>query len=142
MQTENPGGARRPPGRKRSFPGDGPASAADTIDGTVEIIGYEQRPVFHGKDVHRTSNVVVVLNEAGNERFHRPECTIAIQFDGHDVATDLHTAVPGSVPREEDHVAIFISKSVAGVELQAKRGRMGPEQCDRLGELAARAPPT
>src|SRR5216684_1435758 len=141
MQTENPG-AWRPRGRKRSFPDAGPAGAANTIDGTVEIIGDEQRPVFHGKNVYRTSNVVVILNEAGNERFHRPECTIVIQFDGHDVATDLHTAIPRSVPREEDHVAIFISKSAAGVELQAERGRMGPEQCDRLGELAARVPPT
>src|SRR6266404_820315 len=143
MQSETPGVARHPRRRrKRSFPGVGPSGAADTIDGTVEIIGDEQRPVFHGKHVHRTSNVVVVLNEAGNERFHRLECAIVIQFDGHYVATDLHSAVPGSVPREEDDVAIFISKSVAGVELQAKRGRMGPEQCDGLGELAARAPPT
>src|SRR5580704_1315329 len=142
LQTENRGGARHPPGRPRSFPGDARAGAADAIDGTVVIIGDEQRPVFHGKDVHRTSNVVVVLYEAGNEGFHRPECAIAVQSDGDYIAADLHAAVPGSVPRKEHHVAIFIAQPVARVELQAKRGRMGPEQGDGLRELAAGVPPT
>src|SRR5260370_42271155 len=115
MPTENPGGPRRPPGRPRSFPGDARAGAADAIDGTVVIIGDEQRSVFHGKEVHRTSNVVVVLYEAGNEGFHRPEGAIVVQSDGHYVAADLHTAVPGSVSPEEDHVAIFIAQPLPGV---------------------------
>src|SRR5260370_14638847 len=65
-RVENPEGARTPPGRKRSFLGDGPAGAADTIDGTVEIIGDEQRAVFHRQHVHPTSHVLVGLNEAGH----------------------------------------------------------------------------
>src|SRR5215831_7294653 len=136
------GGARRPPGLKRSFPGDAPAGAANTVNGAIEIIGDEQRAVRHGKDIHRSPNVVVVLDEAGNERFHRSECAIAVQLDDHDIAADLHSAVPGSMPREEHHVAILVAESVAGVKLQPKRGRMGSEQRDWLAELAARVPPT
>src|SRR5262249_2867092 len=44
--------------------------------------------------------------------------------------------------REENDDAIYISKPIAGVELQAKRGLVGSEQCDarqqgiRYGRLA------
>src|SRR5437667_4848862 len=69
----------------------GDASAAGhSIDGAVVIVGDQHRAVLHGKQVDRPPNIVVVLDETGDERLHRPEAAIAIQLDDHDVATDLH----------------------------------------------------
>src|SRR5262245_49622899 len=95
---EVPGAPR--PRVERSFSRDATAGPADTINCTVKIIRHQQRSILHRKDVDWTPDVVVVLNEPGDERFHRTECAIVVQFDDHHIATNLYAAIPRSVPGE------------------------------------------
>jgi len=132
---------RRSPGRPCSFRGGARAGAADAIDGTVVVIGDEaNEPSFIAR-MSRTVHVVVCSNEAGHERFHR-----------RNVHRRSNLMVTTSPPiftlrfqdpcrRKEDHVAIFIGQARCRCRTSSPARRVGPEQCDRLGELAAGAPP-
>ena len=140
-RQESPADFNTPRADADSFPSDAPANTRNTIDGAVEVVRHQQRPVFHGKQIHRPRDVIVVLEEAGDEGLDRPHGAIAVQLDDYNVAAELDGAVPRAVARKEDGVAVCGAESIARVELQAKRGGMGSEQGDRLGELAARVPP-
>src|SRR5262249_17655628 len=120
----------------------GDASAAgNSIDGAIVVVGDQHRAVLHRQHVHGPTDVVVVLDEAGDERLHRPEGAVAVQLDADHVAADLYASVPGAVAGKEDGVTVFAAEPVNRVELQTERGTVGPEQRDRLGELAALASP-
>src|SRR5262249_33423939 len=76
-------------------------AVTDAIARPVPIVGSQQRAVLHPLDVHRTSDIAVVLEEAGEERlpgFHR---AVLVDIRDHDVAPDLLAPVPRAVPRDE-----------------------------------------
>src|SRR5262245_58603058 len=106
------------------------------------VIRHQQRAVLHDQHVHRPPDILVVLQEAGHERHPGFHAAVPVELHGDDVAADLLRLVPRAVPRDEDRVAVFLGEHGAGVEAHAKRGRMRPEQRNRLLELVARTAPT
>src|SRR5262245_65254152 len=77
-RQESPGELNAPRAHADSFPSDAPANTRDAIDGAVEVVGDQQRPVFHGKQIHRPCDVIVVLEEAGDEGLDRAHGAIAV----------------------------------------------------------------
>src|SRR5262245_45549626 len=61
-------GPREPtPPEQRSFLSDSTTSARHAPDGAVVVVGHQQRPILHGKQIYRTPDIIVVLEEAGDE---------------------------------------------------------------------------
>src|SRR5262245_22964169 len=118
------------------------AAVADAVDGAVVVVRDQQRAVFHDHHVGRPPDVVVVLEEAGHERLHRPEGAVRFELHHHKVTSDLGGAVPRSMARDDDLVAVGGREHCAGVEAHPQRRRMWTQQCDRLGELIAGATPS
>ena len=124
-----------------SMPGDAGGSVANAVDRPVEIVGHQQRAILEDLHVGRPSDVIVVLDEAREERLDQLHGPVLVELRHDDVAADLLAPVPGAVARDEDRVAIFGREHVAGIEPHAERGCMRAQQCDRLGELVARVAP-
>src|SRR6476619_3998268 len=73
--TTNGPGARAPgPDSDPSTRGGGAgvAAGAHPPDRTVPVVGDQHRPVLHHHHVHRTPDIAVVLEKAGEERLDRP----------------------------------------------------------------------
>src|SRR6266446_6395003 len=117
------------------------AAVSDPIDCAVEVIGNQHRPIFDELYVGRAPNIVVVLDEASDERLDRLHCTVFAEVGHNNIPADLLSSIPGAVTRDEDRVAILRREHIPGVEPHPERGRMRAQQCDRLGELVARVTP-
>src|SRR5438067_77999 len=70
---------------------------AHAIDGAVVVVGNEQRSVLHDLHVGGTADIIVVLDETGDERFHRLHAAVLVEGRDDDVAADLLGLVPGAV---------------------------------------------
>src|SRR5262249_31136963 len=140
-------------GRKR-FEGGGPpstsrpvsatggrplAAVAHPVDCAVVVVRDQQPAVLHHQHIDRPPDVVVVLEEAGHERLHRPEGAVRLELHHHKVTSDLGGAVPRSMAREDDLVAVGRREHGASVESHPQLRRVWAQQCDRLGELVAGA---
>src|SRR5262245_8118135 len=128
---------------KGSATGGRPLGAvADAVDGAVIVVGDQQRAVLHHQHIDRPSDIIVVLEEAGNERLHRPEGAVRLELHQDKITSDLGAAVPGAMARDDDLVAVGGREHGAGVEAHPQNTRVWAHQRQRLGELIARVPPT
>src|SRR2546428_5509926 len=116
-------------------------AVADAVDRAIEVIGDQQRAVLHDEHVGRPPNVIVVLEEAGDERLHRVEAPVRLELDEQEIAARLVAAVPRTVARDDDLIAVGGREHGAGVEAHAERRHVRPEQCHAFAELVARAAP-
>src|SRR2546426_2158689 len=136
-------GRRAPPSIKRSLlAGDARAAITDAIDRAVKVVGQEQRPVRHHLKVHRAGDVIVVLDEPGDERLDRLHAPVLVEINGDNVAADLVGPVPRSVAGDEDRVLVLLREHVAGVEAQAERRTVRAQQGGRPRELVTGSTPT
>ena len=69
--------------------GNARVAVAHPIDRAVIVIGNQHRAILEGQHVDRTSDVVVVLDEPGDERIERLNAAVAIELRNHDIAADL-----------------------------------------------------
>src|SRR6266550_1028091 len=110
-------------GRPRSYwlsaTGGSLRTVAHSVDRAVVVVRDEQRAVLHDQHVNRPPDIVVVLEEASHERLHRSEGAVRFELHQHKVTADLG----------------------AGIEAHPQGRRMWTQQCERLGELTAGAPP-
>src|SRR5262245_20538586 len=129
--------------KKESATGGRPLGAvAHPVDCAVVVVGDQQRAVLHDQHIGRPTDIVVVLEETGNERLHRPEGAVRLELHQYKITSDLGAAVPGAVARDDDLVAVGGREHGAGVEAHPQSPRVWAQQCERLGELIARAPPS
>src|SRR5918993_5991577 len=132
-RTDEPGG-REPPGTSS-------LRIAHAVNCTIEIIRNQKRAVLHDLHVRGTRDVVVVLNESGEERldrFHRP---VQVELCDYDVAPRLLAAVPGPAACDKDGVLVISREHGAGVEAHAERRRMRAKESHRWLIVIARVPP-
>src|SRR5204862_3924457 len=114
---------------------------ADAVDRAVIVVRQQHRPVFQPLHVHRPAYIVVVDEEAGDERLDRLDGPVRVESRDDHVAADLLAPVPGAVAGNEDRVAVLRREHLSGVEAHAERGRMRPKLRHRLGELLAAMAP-
>src|SRR5262245_41282313 len=117
-------------------------AVAHPVDCAVVVVRDQQRAVLHHQDIDRPSDIIVVLEEAGNERLHRPEGAVRLELHQYKITSDLGAAVPGAMARDDDVVAIGGREHGAGVEAHPQSPRVWAQQRERLGELIARVPPS
>src|SRR5215472_17498375 len=105
------------------------------IDGAVVVVGNEQRSVLHDLHVDGTADVIVVLDEAGDEGLYRFDGAVLVERRHDDVAADLLGLVPGAVAGDEDRVPVFGREHVSGVEAHAERRAVRSQERHGLREL-------
>src|SRR5262249_24215415 len=71
-----------------------PAAVADAVDAAVVVVRDQRRAVFHDHHVGRPTDIVVVLEEAGDEWLHRPEGAVRFELHDHKITSGLVAAVP------------------------------------------------
>src|SRR5262249_25920292 len=81
-------------------------------------------------------------DEAGDERLHRSEGAVRLELHQDNITPDLGAAVPRSMARNDDLVAVGGREHGPRVEAHAQGSRVRPEQRNRLGELVARVAPS
>src|SRR5262249_16154898 len=93
--------------KKEAATGGRPLGAvAQPVDCAVVVVGDQQRAVLHDQHIGRPTDIVVVLEETGNERLHRPEGAVRLELHQYKITSDLGAAVPGAVARDDDLVAV------------------------------------
>src|SRR6185295_19069047 len=95
---------------------------ADAVDGPRVIVAHEHRAVLEHEEVHRTTEIAVVLDEAGHERLD-PRTSLAVGLGHRDVRI-LLGAVPRTVARDEHRTLVLGREHLAAIERQAQGGRM------------------
>src|SRR5262252_1353411 len=116
-------------------------AVAHPVDRAVVVVGDQQRAVLHHQHIDRPSDIIVVLEEAGNERLHRPEGAVRLELHQYKITSDLGAAVPGAMAREDDLVAVGGREGCTRVEAHPQSPRVWAQQREWLGELIARVPP-
>src|SRR5262249_58408158 len=71
-------------------------TVADSIDRAVVIVGDQQRAVLHDQHIDRPPDIIVVLDEAGDEWLHRLEGAVRFERHQDNITPDLGSAVPRS----------------------------------------------
>src|SRR6202023_3278812 len=84
QKIEGGGGRPRSGGACRSVGGDAVA-VADAIDRAGVVVGNQQRAVLHDQEVDRPADVVVVLQETGEERVERLQRAVLVELGPDDV---------------------------------------------------------
>jgi hypothetical protein len=112
------------------------------IDRAVIIVGDQHRAVRHVHDVDRPADVVVVLQEAGNERFLRFHSAVLVEIDDVDVTAKFVGLVPGAMPGDEDRVVILRRERASRIEAHAKRRHVRTKLRQWLGEFVAGVTPS
>ena len=79
---------------------------SDAVDGAVVIVRQQHRAVFQPFHINRSTNIVVVLDEAGDEGLYRVDRPIGLEVRNDDVAADLMALVPRTVAGNEDRIAV------------------------------------
>src|SRR6185369_13423364 len=115
------------------------AAVADPIDRTGVVVADEQRSVLHDVEVDRAAEIVVVLDEAGHERLDLGAALAVGPRHVHAVV--LLGPVPRPVDRDEHRALVLRREHLAGVELQAERAGVRPEQRGGLDVVVARLAP-
>src|SRR5262249_34867016 len=108
--------------RLHELSGHARAVVSHSIDRAVIVVGDQHRAVLEDHEVSRAPDIIVVFNEARDERidgFHR---TVLVEGHHDDVAAELLGSIPRAVARDEDGIAVFRREHVAGVEPHAERG--------------------
>src|SRR6202000_2233764 len=101
-QNENRGQQTLPPMIVRALLGvDFRLAVAQAIDGAVPVIRDEHRTVLHLHHVNRTANILVVLEEAGDDRLDVLDRAVLVQMGDDDVTTELVGAIPRTVTRDD-----------------------------------------
>src|SRR5882672_6444278 len=99
-------------------------AVGDAIDGAVPVVGDQERAILHWQHIDRAADILVVFEEAGDERLHRLHRAVLVQFDDNDVTANLLRPVPGAVPRHDDRVLVGLREHAVGVEAHAQCGGM------------------
>src|SRR5262249_23939186 len=81
-------------------------AVAHSVDRAVVVVGDQQLAVLQHQHIDRLSDIIVVLEEAGNERLHRSEGAVRLELHQDKITSHLGAAVPGAVAREDDLVAV------------------------------------
>src|SRR5262249_33146521 len=126
-RRENAGGARSraggPPSTSSAVLATGGrplGPVTHPVDRAVVVVGDQQRAVLHHQHSGRPSNIIVVLEEAGNERLHRPEGAVRLELHQDKITSDLGAAIPGAMARQDDLVAVGGREHGAGVEAHSQ----------------------
>ena len=69
-------------------------AVAHPVDSSVVVVRHQQRAVLHDQNVGRASDVVVVIEKAGDERLHRVEAAVRLELHEHEIAARFLGAVP------------------------------------------------
>src|SRR5262245_44741287 len=133
--SSNEASAAVPKARRRSLISHSLAAVADSIDRTGVIIADQQRAVLHHQEVRRAAEVFVVLDEAGHERLDLRAALAVGPRDEHAVV--LLRAVPRPMLGDEHRALVLRREHLAGVELQAQRAGVRPQQRGGRGEVLA-----
>src|SRR5262249_48157656 len=91
-------------------------AVADAVDGTVPVIGNQDRAVLHQHDVVGPADIFVVLEEAGDERLDIPDLAVLVEMHGNDVAAELVGPVPGAVARDDDRTLVVFREHASRIE--------------------------
>src|SRR5258708_33688978 len=78
----------------RTLSSDARAVVSDSIDRSVEVIRDQHRSVLKDQQVSRASQIIVVFNEARDERIDRSHCAILVEGHHDDVAAELLGSIP------------------------------------------------
>src|SRR6266568_237900 len=113
-------------------------AVADAVDRAVGLVGDQQRTVLDREHIGWPAVVLVLLlvEKPGHERLDLG--LAAGRLGDHHVIAELLLPVPGAVPRDEGDVLVLLGEHVAGVELDAKPGRMRSGQRRRQDHAGAR----
>src|SRR5262249_24247666 len=105
ISTPSLGGRSSP-----SPPGHARVAVAHPVDGARVVGGDEQRAVLQDQGVDRPADIVVVLQEAGQERLPGLNRAVLVELHHDDVAADLLGLVPRAVAGDEDRVAVLLGE--------------------------------
>src|SRR6185503_14880118 len=112
---------------------------ADAVDGPRVVVAHEHRSVLEHEEVHRTTEIAVVLDEAGHESLD-PRTALAVGPGHRDVGILLR-AVPRTVTRDEHCTLVLGREHLAAIERQAQRAGMRTQEGSRLDIVVARLAP-
>src|SRR5580765_1556900 len=102
------------------------AAVADAIDRSGMVVAHQQRAVLHDVEINRPPEVGVVLDEAGHELLDLRAALAVGPGDVHAVV--LLGPIPRAVLGDEHRPLVFRREHLAGVELQAERAGVRPQQ--------------
>src|ERR1700733_12885568 len=125
----------------RLLRGDFLLAVADAPDGAVPVVGDEDRAVLQLHDVDRTPDILVVLQEAGEQRFDVFDCAVLVEMSDSNVTAELDGPIPRTMTRDDDLVLVGSREHFAGIETHAERGCVRTHQADWRRELAAGVSP-
>src|SRR5277367_3792110 len=112
-------------------------TVADAPHSTVPVVGDQHRTVLHLHHVDRTADILVVLQEARDDRLDVLDRAVLVEMGDNDVTTELDGPIPRTMTRDDNLVLVGRREHLAGIETHAERGCVRTHQADRRRELAA-----
>src|SRR5882724_3907947 len=138
QENENRGQHRLPPIVVRDLlRGDLLLAVSDAPDGAVPVVGDQERSVLHLHHIDRPPDILVVFEEASDQRLDVLDRAVLVEMDGDNVTAELVGLVPGAVPGHDRDVLVALREHAAGIEPHAERGCVRPHQADGWREFAA-----
>jgi hypothetical protein len=92
----------RPDSLRQELPADARAIVSDAIDGAVVVVRDQHRAVLEDEHVRRPSNIIVVLDKAGDERLHGFHRAVLVERHNGDVELDVQRRAKEKAPDRDD----------------------------------------